>query len=93
MGPDAITPTSARDELRRLVMAKLLEVTGVEIDGIAADGIMRLFFAVEDEWDRTYITTWGDGGNEKWLDQRYLVARVPVQTVAGERRVERGAPS
>jgi hypothetical protein len=79
-------PWGARDELKRRIRAKLA-AAAVDPDALA-DRVMTLFYAVDDEWDRVETTTLGDSG-ERFIDNRWLVARVPVQGVHWERPVDR----
>jgi hypothetical protein len=79
-------PWGARDELKRRIRAKLAPAA-VDPDGLA-DQVMSLFYSVDDDWDQVETTTHGDSG-QTFIDNRWLVARVPVQGVRYERPVDR----
>jgi len=53
-----------------------------------ADTVAAMFWTVQDDWDSTDITPVGYAGKQ-WLENRYLVARMPVQGVAMERPTDR----
>jgi hypothetical protein len=79
-----------REELRQRIAAKLRPLTTDE-EALAEafmDAVMPLFYDVQDEWDRVDTTRMGSSG-EEWLDQRWLVARIPVQSQAYERKPDR----
>jgi hypothetical protein len=79
-------PSSPRQELRAHIEAKLAGDSPVPV----IDRIMEMFYTVEDDWDRIDTSTFAGGGpGTRWLDQRFLVARVPVQSVRGERLTDR----
>jgi len=84
-------PYGARDELRRRI-ADVLTTIGSELvtatPDLIAERVMTLFYSVEDDWDRIEVTTLGESG-ESFIDNRFLVARVPVQGVAWSRPVDR----
>jgi hypothetical protein len=93
-------PLGAREELRQRIAAAIPaeliatphlagDLTRREI----AEAVAKLFYTVEDEWQRMDITTLGEAGRkESWIDNRFLVARMPVQGVAGERKIDRTVP-
>jgi hypothetical protein len=88
-------PLGAREELRQRIAAAIPQelittphlagdLTRLEI----ADAVMKLIYQVDDDWDRIDTTTLGQTG-ESFIDQRWLVARVPVQAVHWTRPVDR----
>lgn len=88
---------SPLDELRELVLAKLVAVaddyppaTWPASAPALADEIMSLFHVAEQDWEILDITTLGDG-KERWIKQRWLVARVPSRAETWER--ERQPPA
>jgi hypothetical protein len=88
-------PYGARDELKRRIVARLAPIldSPMVADDCAA-AVMELFYDVRDDWDRIDVTTLGQSG-ESFIENRFLVARVPVQGVAWSRPVDRtvGEPS
>ena len=78
---------SARDELQRRLMFKLAEA-GIENAEVAARIVVEAFYRVSDSWQSTNITTFSDDGFVE-LEDRYLVAEMPVQHQRHERLAER----
>jgi len=76
----------ARDELKRRIAAKLAPVA-VDSESLA-DRVMTLFYTVEDDWERVETTTLDESG-QSFIDNRWLVARVPVQGAPWPRPVDR----
>ena len=81
-------PWGPRDELKRRIEARLTAMLGADAARNAAIELIGLFWTVEDDWDRVDVTTVGQSG-ESFIDNRSLVARVPVQGVAWTRPVDR----
>lgn len=77
-------PWGVRNELRERIRAA---VTSAEPDN-AVDAIMALFYDVDEEWHRIDVTALSDPG-QSFLDQRWIIARIPVQVVPYERPVDR----
>lgn len=83
-------PYGARDELRRRIAAKLRldhNLTDQDCEH-AAQLVAAMFYTVDDDWDYADITPMSYHGRQ-WLENRYLVARMPVQGIAFERPVDR----
>lgn len=83
-------PLGPKAELRERIMAALIPVLrrGPAQADDYADAVMKLFYSVEDEWHRIEVTALGQAG-ESFIDNRFIVARVPVQAVNYERLVDR----
>ena len=77
-------PFGARNELRERIRVKLVNAE----PGNLVEAIMSLFYEVYDDWDHIEVTTLGESG-ESFIENRFLVARVPVQGVAWSRPVDR----
>lgn len=93
-------PIGARRELRDRIKAKLAganralntRIIDLDVDALAG-AVMELFYEVGDEWMRVDVTTLAEAGVvESWIDNRFLVARVPAQGVHMERRTDRTVP-
>ena len=83
-------PTSPRDELRALVLSKIVQgLASCSSPARWADTVMELFAQVGDEWDRIDVSTVSQGRGTSAIEQRWLVARVPAQMVRNERPTER----
>lgn len=82
-------PIGARHELSERIKAKLVQrgASGSDVDRWAA-AVMELVHAVEDEWDRLDVTPMSYAG-EQWIDQRYLVVRIPAAGVHISRPLNR----
>ncbi len=71
-----------RDELRELVRSKIRDdMTPDE----AADAATSIFYGIDDEWERLDVSVLRHGPDTEFLDQRWLVCRVPRES----RRVDR----
>jgi hypothetical protein len=81
-------PMGARDELKRRMAARLTAMLGADAARNAAIELIGLFHTVEDDWDRIDVTTLAESG-ESFIENRWLVARVPVQGVTWSRPVDR----
>lgn len=69
----------AKQELRDLIRAKLTDhMMTLEQ---ATDAVMTLFYDAADEWESIEVTTMGELPARRYLDQRWLVARVPRESV------------
>ncbi|MGE5830640.1 MAG: hypothetical protein ACM30G_20070 [Micromonosporaceae bacterium] len=89
--PDQTDPiVGPHSELRARILAKIagpLGGAGPTAEEIA-DAVMGLFYTVVDDWDQIDVTEFRDDGR-RYLDQRWLVARVPVQAQNYERIADR----
>lgn len=54
-----------------------------------ADGLIGMFWMVEDAWDRIDTSDFSTGPGGSWIDTRRLVATVIAQSVRGERPIDR----
>lgn len=77
-----------KTELRQRIAAKITGKVMPSEEAAIVDAVMSLFYTVADYWDDAEITTFGDDG-QVWLEQRWLVARIPVQSQRHERLANR----
>jgi hypothetical protein len=75
-----------REELRQLIRSKL--TAGMTPDQ-ATEAIVKLFYTVADDWDSVDISTVADGPGRRQLDQRWLVGRIPRNSVERVRVADR----
>lgn len=79
-------PYDARTELRALLYSKIS--AGTRTDE-SVDAVMRLFYEVREEWDSIDISTMAEGAGTSLLDQRWIVVRIPRESVRRFRRPQR----
>jgi hypothetical protein len=89
-------PIGAKNELRDRILSKLAPyLSAAEVDDelirFVVDQVMDLFPAVEDYWERIDITTLNESG-ESFIENRWLLTRVPVQGYHWTRPIDRSVP-
>lgn len=83
----------SKAELLHRIEARLTSASDVAltIPQIAAV-VTGMFYSVSDEWESLEATTLGTDG-QTWIEQRWLVCRIPVQTQEHKRVADRTVKS